>query len=137
MKQCAADCSSALTSSLMYTLHYQKYVDMCSWNISFQRHGDYNGVGPPFAATTASTLLGRLSSRCWNIAVGTWVYSATRALVRLGTDAPDHYSSSTKLYNWHHTFRQVACVAEIAKYTNLKGCPHTFVYIVYTTGQKF
>jgi hypothetical protein len=40
----------------------------------------------PSAAITASTLLGRLSTRCWNIALGTCFHSATRALVRLGTD---------------------------------------------------
>ena len=41
---------------------------------------------PPFTAITASTLLGRLSIRCWNNAVGTCFYSATRAMVRSGTD---------------------------------------------------
>ena len=38
------------------------------------------------AAITASTLLGRLSTRCWNIAAVTCFQSDTRALVRLGTD---------------------------------------------------
>ncbi|KAK6322617.1 hypothetical protein J4Q44_G00074090 [Coregonus suidteri] len=57
------------------------YVDTCSSNISFHNHGHSYGVGPPFAAITASTILGRLSTRCWNIAPG------TRALVRSGTDA--------------------------------------------------
>ncbi|KAK6307892.1 hypothetical protein J4Q44_G00211630 [Coregonus suidteri] len=41
---------------------------------------------PFFAAITASTLLGRLFTRCWNIAAGTCFHSATRALVRSGTD---------------------------------------------------
>ena len=41
---------------------------------------------PPFAAITASTLLGRLSTTCWNIAAGTLSHSATRAFVRSGTD---------------------------------------------------
>ena len=41
---------------------------------------------PSFAGILASTLLGRLSSRCWNIALGTFFHSATRALVRSGTD---------------------------------------------------
>ena len=40
----------------------------------------------PFAAITASTLLGRFSTRCWHIAVGTCLHSATRALVRSDTD---------------------------------------------------
>ena len=40
----------------------------------------------PTAAITASTLLGRLSTRCWNITAGTCVHSATRALVMSGTD---------------------------------------------------
>jgi hypothetical protein len=71
---------------IRYTLHDQKYVDTCSLNISFQSHGNKYGVGPPFAAVTASTLLGRLSTRSWNIATGICVHSATRALVRLGTD---------------------------------------------------
>ena len=35
-------------------------------------------VGPPFAATTASTLLGRLSTTFENIAAGTCCHSATR-----------------------------------------------------------
>ena len=35
---------------------------------------------------TASTLLGRLSTRRWNIAAGTYFHSATRAIVRLRTD---------------------------------------------------
>jgi hypothetical protein len=41
---------------------------------------------PRFFAITGSTLLGRLSTRCWNIAVWICFHSATRALVRLGTD---------------------------------------------------
>jgi hypothetical protein len=39
-----------------------------------------------FAAITASTLLGSISTRCWNIAAGTYFHSATRALVRSDTD---------------------------------------------------
>jgi hypothetical protein len=39
-----------------------------------------------FAAITTSTLLGRLSIRCWNIAAEICFHSATRALVRSGTD---------------------------------------------------
>jgi hypothetical protein len=66
--------------------HDQKYVETCSSNISFQNHGHYYGVCPPFAAITASTLLGRLSTRCWNIAAGTCFHSTTRALVRSSTD---------------------------------------------------
>ena len=34
---------------------------------------------PPFFAITASTLLGRLSTRCWNIAADICFHSATRA----------------------------------------------------------
>ena len=41
---------------------------------------------PPFASITASTLLGRLSTRCWNIAAGTCFQSATRPLVWSSTD---------------------------------------------------
>jgi hypothetical protein len=47
---------------LISTLHYQKYVDTGLLNISFQNRWH-------FAAITASTLLGRLSTRGWNIAV--------------------------------------------------------------------
>ena len=32
-------------------------------------------IGPPFAAITASILLGRLSTRCWNIAAETCFHS--------------------------------------------------------------
>ena len=42
-----------------------KYVDTCSSNISFHYHEHSNGVCPSFAAITASTLLGRLFTRCW------------------------------------------------------------------------
>ena len=41
---------------------------------------------PPFAAITASTLLGRLSTRCWNTVTGICFHSATRAFLRSGTD---------------------------------------------------
>ena len=68
------------------TLHGQNYVDTCSSNISFQNHGHKYGVGPPFAAVTSSILLGRLSTCCWNNAVGICFLSATRALVRSGID---------------------------------------------------
>jgi hypothetical protein len=77
---------SLQTQYFVKTLHDQKYVDSCSSNISFQNHGPSFGVGPPFAAITASTLLGRISTRCCNIAAGTCFHSATRALVRSGTD---------------------------------------------------
>ena len=59
-----------------HTVHIQKYVDMCS-NISCQNHSHQYGVGPPFAAITASTLLRRFSTRGWNIAAGTCFHSAT------------------------------------------------------------
>ncbi|MCJ8750042.1 hypothetical protein PDJAM_G00194600 [Pangasius djambal] len=39
-----------------------------------------------FAVIMSSTLLGRLSTRCWSVAVGICVHSATRALVRSGAD---------------------------------------------------
>ena len=64
---------------IIVPIHDQKYTDTCSLNISFQNHGHYYGVGHPFAAITASTLLGRLSA-------GTCFHSATRALVRSRTD---------------------------------------------------
>ena len=45
---------------------------------------------PPFAALTASTLLERFSTWCWNNAAGICFHSATTALVRLDTDVgPD------------------------------------------------
>ena len=48
--------------------------------------GIYIELAPPFAAQTASTLLGRLSTGCWNIATGICFHSATRALLRSGND---------------------------------------------------
>ena len=65
--------------------------DKSMWISARRRsHSKITGINmelvPPFAAITASTLLGRLSTRCWNIAAGTCFHSATRALVRLGTD---------------------------------------------------
>uniref|UniRef100_A0A8K9XZU3 C2H2-type domain-containing protein n=1 Tax=Oncorhynchus mykiss TaxID=8022 RepID=A0A8K9XZU3_ONCMY len=35
-------------------------------------------IGIPFAAITSSTLLGRLSTTCWNIAAGTSFHSTTK-----------------------------------------------------------
>jgi hypothetical protein len=66
------------------TLHGQRYVDTCSSNISFQNNG--HEYGPLFVAITTSTLLWRLSTRCWIIAAGTYFHSATKALVRSGMD---------------------------------------------------
>jgi rubredoxin len=40
----------------------------------------------PLAALTASSLVGRLSPRCWKIAAGPRFHSATRALVSSDTD---------------------------------------------------
>uniref|UniRef100_A0A4W5JCZ0 Gap junction protein beta 3 n=1 Tax=Hucho hucho TaxID=62062 RepID=A0A4W5JCZ0_9TELE len=54
--QAEAVCQPNLT---LYTLHDQKYVDTCSSNISFQNQGINMELVPPFAAITASTLLGR------------------------------------------------------------------------------
>src|SRR4029434_6078389 len=44
------------------------------------------GVGPPFAAITASTLLGRLSTNFWSVSVGIGAHSFCRAFMRSGTD---------------------------------------------------
>ncbi|KAB5549372.1 hypothetical protein PHYPO_G00066560, partial [Pangasianodon hypophthalmus] len=49
-------------------------------NVSFQI---YSRV---FAVIMSSTLLRSLSTRCWSVAVGICVHSATRALVRSGAD---------------------------------------------------
>ena len=84
-----------LSECTVYTLHYQKYVDTCLSKISLQNHGHQYGVGPPFAAITASTLLGR----CWNIAAGTWFHSATQALVRSGTDVGRLGLASSRRFN--------------------------------------
>ena len=54
----------------------------CSSNSSFQNHGHYYGVGPTFAAITAFTLLGRLSTWGWNIGSKSLQNLATRTLVR-------------------------------------------------------
>ncbi|CDQ65692.1 unnamed protein product [Oncorhynchus mykiss] len=53
--------------------------------------------GPPlFAAITASTLLGRLSTRYWNIAAGTCFHSATRALRSTSRNFTDGPPSASK-----------------------------------------
>jgi hypothetical protein len=54
--------------------------------ISYQNHGHSYGFGTPFAARTTSTLQGRLSTRCWNIAAGSCFHSDTRALVSSDTN---------------------------------------------------
>ena len=96
-----------LTSNrlMLNTLHGQKYGDPCLLSISFQNHGHQYGVGTPFAAITASTFLGMIFTRCWNIAVGTCLHSATRALARSGTDvgrlglARIRHSNSSQRYS--------------------------------------
>lgn len=55
-----------------------RHIHVCP----FQNHG----VGFTIGAITAFSLLGRLSTRTWSMAVGICARSATRALVRLGTD---------------------------------------------------
>ena len=67
---------------LLHTLHDQK---VCGHRISFQKIMGLELV-PPFAAITVSTLLERLSTRCWNISEGTCFHSATRVLVRSHTN---------------------------------------------------
>ena len=80
--------------SLLSTLHGQKYVNSCSSNISFQNHGHQYGFGPQFAAITASTLLGRLFTRCWNIAVGTCCARPHKSISEALADEAWHSNSS-------------------------------------------
>ena len=69
---------------------YTKCPKVCGHLLVEQSHSKNMGINmelvPPFAAITASTLQGRLSTRCWNIAAGTCFHSATRALVWPGTN---------------------------------------------------
>ena len=57
------------------------YMTKCMWTPVHQSHSKFMGINrelvPPVAAITASTLLGRLSARCWNIAAWTFFHSAT------------------------------------------------------------
>ena len=66
------------------------YITKRMWTPCQTPHSKIMGINmefvPPFANIIASTFLGRLSTRCWNIAAGTCFHSATRALVRSGTD---------------------------------------------------
>lgn len=55
---------------------------MRSYNLRHQY-----GVGAPFAATKASTPLGRISTRVWNKSVEIFSHSSRRAFVRSDTDA--------------------------------------------------
>ena len=82
------------------TLHDKKYVETCSSNISFQNHGHYFGAGPPFVAITGSKLLGRLSTKCWNIAAGTCFPSATRTLMRFGANFERFGLARSRRSNW-------------------------------------
>ena len=55
-----------------------------------------------FAAVTVSTLLGRLYTRFLSIAVRIWLHSATRALLRSGTDvrSGSHYHCNSSQRYW-------------------------------------
>ena len=73
------------------TKHHIHYMAKSLWTPARPTsHSKIMGINmelvPSFAAITASTLLGRLSTRCWNIAAGICFHSATRAFVRSGTD---------------------------------------------------
>ena len=60
------------------------YVDTCLSNLIPKSWALIWSWSPP--AITASTLLGRLSTRCWNIAAGTYFHLARKALEKSGTD---------------------------------------------------
>ena len=57
---------------------YTKSQEVCGQSINIE-------VVPPLDAITASTLLGRLSTTCWNLAAGSCFNLARRAWVRSGT----------------------------------------------------
>ena len=79
-----------LVNKTMYGLFDRVEVSKClscyECIDSLHSHSINMELVPPFAAITVSTLLGRLTTRCWNIAAGTCFHSATRALARSGTD---------------------------------------------------
>lgn len=52
---------------------------MCFLNILMQ-------IELPLALIITSMILGRLSTRFWSVAVRIWAHSATRDLVRSGSD---------------------------------------------------
>ena len=119
------------------TLHAEKYVETCSSKIALQNHGHLYGVGRPFAATTASTLLERLSTRCQNIAAGTCFHSATRALVRSGTDvwqlglARNWHSDSSQ--RWSIGLKSGLCTGQSSSSTPIS--PSLFcIYLALCTG---
>lgn len=95
LEQFAADCDVLRVSVRgQSTLNGQNYVDpqtnyanikhstitygMWLLNNSFQNYGHWYGT------ITASTVLGILSFRFWNLAAGGYFHSATRALVKSG-----------------------------------------------------
>ncbi|KAK6303711.1 hypothetical protein J4Q44_G00261650 [Coregonus suidteri] len=64
------------------SVHQLHYMTKSMWTPAHRTsHSKIMGINielvPPFAAITASTLLGRLSTRCLNIASGTCFHSAT------------------------------------------------------------
>ena len=61
-------------------------MDTCSSNISFLKSWALIWSWSSFAVVIVYTLLGRLSTRCWNITTGTCFHSATKAFERSGAD---------------------------------------------------
>ena len=98
MEQYAHSFSVKKMSSVWDHVHYMA-KSMWLSNITFQIHECKYGFSTPVAAITASTFLGRLSIRCWNIAAETCFHSATRALARVGTDIGELGLAHNRLSN--------------------------------------
>ena len=76
---------------VLLTLYCQKYLLICLYthmnlsDIPFLIHRVYD-IGPPFAAITASTLLGKLSTKFRSVFMGIFDHSSSSAFVRSDTD---------------------------------------------------
>ena len=64
-----------------FKLYKKAYLEKHYMIKYWRSHSKIMGINmelvPPFAAITASTLLGMISTRCWNIAAGTCLHSTT------------------------------------------------------------
>ena len=138
----------------------QHYMTKSMWTTAHRTpHSKIMGINmelvPPFAAITASTLLRRLFTRYWNLATGTCFHSATRGLMRSGTDVrqldlarswcsnspqrcsmglgsglwTDQSSSSTPISTKHFCMDLALCMGAFPKLL-LQSWKHRIVYVI-------
>ena len=133
-----------LSTMSIHPITYIHYMTKSMWTPACRTsHSRIMGINmdlvPPFADITASTLLGSLSTRCWNIAAGSCFNSATRALVRSGTDVVRLGLACSQRSNSSQRFSmglRVGLCAGQSSSTTLISTNHFFMGLTLCTGAQ-